>query len=57
MKRIVKGYVETNKVGSMSEFEFEIDGDYTDEEIEELARDAMFEHIEWNYEVLEGGGA
>lgn len=55
MSRIVKGRVETNKVGSMSEFEFEVDDDCTDEEIEELARDAMFEHIEWNYEVAEGG--
>lgn len=37
------------------EFEFEVDDDCTPEEIEELAREAMFEHIEWNFTVEEGG--
>lgn len=50
MKRII-GYVETNKVGSRCEFEIEIDDDTTEEETEQLAREAMFERIEWGFEV------
>lgn len=47
-----KGYVATNKVGSDCEFEFEADDDATEDEIEELAREAIFEQIEWNFEVV-----
>lgn len=47
-----KGSVSTNKVGSNCEFEFEADDDATEDEIEELAREAMFEQIEWNFEVV-----
>lgn len=32
------GYIATNKVGSQCEFEFEMDDDATEEEIEEVAK-------------------
>jgi len=45
--------VRTNKVGSNSEREFEVeDEDWnsaTEEEREEWCRDVMFDMIEWNY--------
>jgi hypothetical protein len=44
------GCVSTNKVGSECEFEFEVEDDATEEEIEAAAREAMFDHIEWNFE-------
>ena len=47
--RTIEGYVETGKVGSRCVFEFEVEDDATDEEIDELARDLMFEQIEWSY--------
>lgn len=50
MKKI-EGYVKTNKVGSICEFEFEIDDDATPAEIEEEAKNAAFEMIEWSYTV------
>lgn len=50
MKQI-KGSISTDKVGSRCEFEFEMDDDATAEEIEEAARDAAFEMIEWGYTV------
>lgn len=49
MKRFT-GYVETNKVGSRCEFEFEMDDDATDKEIAAMAREMMFENIEWSYD-------
>lgn len=48
--RKFKGQVSTGIVGSSMEFTFEIDDDATDAEIEDAARDAMFECIDWNYE-------
>lgn len=50
--KLYKGYVATNKVGSDCDFEFEADDDATEDEIGELAREAMFEQIEWNFEVV-----
>lgn len=49
--RIVKGYVKTSKIGSNKEFEFGIDDHETDQQIEEMARDAMFECIDWSFKV------
>jgi hypothetical protein len=48
MKKI-KGSISTNKVGSSCEFEFEMHDDATPEEIEEAARDAAFDLIDWHY--------
>lgn len=50
MKKI-KGYIATNKVGSTCEFEFEMDDDATLEEIEEAAREAAFDRIDWSYTI------
>jgi len=44
------GMIRTDKVGSECEFEFEAENDATDEEIEQEAREAAFNCIEWNYE-------
>lgn len=48
----IKVYVSTNIVGSEREEEFEIDDGLSEEKIEEIAREAMFEMIEWGFEVL-----
>jgi hypothetical protein len=50
MKKI-QGSISTNKVGSESEFEFEMDDDATPEEIEEAAREAAFDLIDWYYTI------
>lgn len=49
--KTIKGYISTNKVGSESKFEFEVEDNATPEEIEELAREAAFERIDWSYTV------
>lgn len=46
------GYVQTNKVGSKTPFEFEVEDDCTDAQIEEIANETMVQHIEWNYEEV-----
>ena len=53
MTRIVKGTVRTRKVGSAVEFELEVDDSDSDDDIEQLAREAMFDRIEWDYTVEE----
>lgn len=50
MKKI-KGSIRTDKVGSSCEFEFEMEDEATPEEIEEAARDAAFDMIDWGYSV------
>lgn len=50
MKRIT-GYISTGMQGSAREFDFEAEDDCTPEELEEMARDAAFELIEWNYKI------
>ncbi len=52
MRKFV-GSIETNKVGSRCEFEFEVEDDATEEEIEEEAKDAAFACIEWGYTEVE----
>lgn len=47
------GYIETDKVGSTCNFEFEVENDATEEEIEEIAREEAFSLIEWSYEEAE----
>lgn len=47
--RVFKGKISTDKIGSTCEFEFEVEDTATDDEIEQAARDAAFEHIEWNF--------
>jgi len=50
MKKI-KGYIRTDKVGSTCEFEFELEDDATSEQIDEYAREAAFDRIEWSYTI------
>lgn len=50
--RKFKGYVRTNKVGSNCTFEFEVEDDETDEEIEETAWECALEHIGFGYEEV-----
>lgn len=49
------GEISTNKIGSECHFEFEVPDDATDEEIEEEARQAAFEKVEWHYNEQKGG--
>lgn len=49
MKRFV-GSVSTDKVGSDCGFEFEVEDDATQEEIEAAGLEAMHERIEWFYQ-------
>lgn len=49
--KTITGYIATNKVGSSCEFEFEVEDDVTPEQIEEMAKDAAFNCIEWSYQV------
>ena len=51
------GYIETNKVGSTCNFEFEVEDDATEEAIEEIAKETAFNLIEWSYEEAEGEDA
>lgn len=51
----VKGYVSTRYVGSRRDFEFEVEDDTPESDIEDLACAAMFEEIEWGY-VVESPG-
>lgn len=48
VKKIIVS-VSTNKVGSTCETELEFDDDVADDDIEEAAKDAMFDMIEWNW--------
>lgn len=50
--KTIEVYVTTGKVGSRCVDTIELDDDCTDAEIEEYARDAMFEMIEWGYEEV-----
>jgi len=43
----IKVHVTTGLVGADRECEIEVDDDATDDQIEEQAREAMFELIEW----------
>jgi len=45
-----KGTIRTNKQGSDCQFEFEVEDDATEEEIDAEAREVAFENIEWSYE-------
>lgn len=48
MKKYI-GFIETNRVGSKCEFEFEADELATEEELEELAKESAFNLVNWNY--------
>lgn len=48
-------YVATNKVGSRCSTTFEIEGTETEEDIEELAQEMMYEMIDWGFDVSDDG--
>lgn len=48
MRRFV-GQISTSKVGSETEFEFEVPDDATETEIETAAKEAAFDYIDWFY--------
>lgn len=50
--RKFKGIISTNIVGSECEFEFEVEDDATEEDIEMEARDAAFNWISWEYDEI-----
>lgn len=50
--RKFKGRIMTNIIGSEVDFEFEVDDDATEEEIEEEAKEAAFNYIDWGYEEV-----
>jgi hypothetical protein len=45
----IKVTVSTRKVGSQCERTFEIEDDLTDDEIEQIAQEAMWNMVEWNW--------
>lgn len=50
--RKFKGSISTNAVGSECEFDFEVEDDATEEEIEEEARETAFNWVNWEYEEI-----
>ena len=50
--KTIKVHVSTNRVGSGDYKEFEVDDGASLEEIEELAREEMFDMIEWYWEYV-----
>ncbi len=49
MSKKIKIYASTGKVGSKIEDVIEIEDDTTEEEIEEMAKDWLFNTIDWGY--------
>lgn len=49
----IRVWVRTSKVQSLCETEIEVEADLEDEALEEAAKDAMFEMINWSYEEVE----
>ncbi len=48
----IKYWISTSKTGSECGGEFEIEDDATEREIEEAAKDAAFEYLDWGYEKV-----
>lgn len=53
--REFKGVIRTDKIGSECEFEFEVEDSATPEEIEQEAREAAFNYVEWSYNEVTNG--
>lgn len=51
--RKFRGSISTDVVGSECQFDFEVEDDATEEEIEEVAQMAAFEFIDWYYKEIE----
>lgn len=50
--RTFKGFIRTDAVGSECEFEFEVEDNATDDEVEQEAKQAAFDCVEWNYQEV-----
>lgn len=50
--RRFKGMIRTDNIGSECEFEFEVEDDATEEQIQKEAREAAFEYVQWHYKEL-----
>lgn len=48
----IRVYVSTNYVGSECSDELEVDDDCTDDDLDDIARDWMFEQIEWGWDKV-----
>jgi hypothetical protein len=55
--RKVTGFVRTNACGSECHFEFDVQDSATVDEIEEEAKAAAFDMVEWSYEIEGKEGA
>ena len=53
--KFFKGEIATDSVGSGCEFEFEVEDDATQEEIDAEARQAAFDLVSWSYTEIKGG--
>lgn len=49
----VKWHLETGFAGCIHEGEFGVVGEFTDDELEDLAKDVAFSKIDWGWEVEE----
>lgn len=45
--RKIRAYLNTDLAGCTIEEEFEVDNNASEDEIEEMAKEAMFDHIDW----------
>jgi hypothetical protein len=52
--KTIKWHLSIGYAGTDQEDEFEVEDDATDEEIEEMAKDAAFDCIDWGWEVKAG---
>lgn len=50
--RTFKGIIKTDVQGSEMEFEFEVDDNATQAQIDEEARQAAFEFVQWHYDEV-----
>lgn len=50
--RKIRAYLHTDLAGCTIEDEFEVDDNASNDEIEEIAKDAMFYHIDWGWEEI-----
>ena len=47
--RKIRAYLNTDLVGCTFEEEFEVDNNASEDEIEEMAKEALFDHIDWGW--------
>lgn len=50
--RKFKGHISMSLVGCRLPFEFEVDDETTDEEVEQIAREVALELIDWNFDEV-----